>query len=208
MITRKDWNLVFQEISELMIANKALLTDIDAKFGDGDHGVTIEKIAHILNRDAAEWAESDRSLKSLFEVIGNHVTNVNGGSAGPLYGTYFSGLGENLNDEVDTDATLLKQILESGLTELQYLSTAKVGDKTMMDTLIPATEAALKATDDIAAIVTAAKDAAIQGSEASKNFISKFGRARSYKDKTIGTPDAGAQSCTYIFVGLYNVLKK
>ncbi|MEG0547776.1 MAG: dihydroxyacetone kinase subunit L [Coprobacillus sp.] len=208
MITRKDWNFVFQEISKLMISNKALLTEIDAKFGDGDHGITIEKIAHILTKESTEWVESDRPLKSLFEVIGSGVTNVNGGSAGPLYGTYFGGLGENLGDEVDTDAILLKKILKSGLTELQYLSTAKVGDKTMMDTLIPATEAALKAPDDIEAIITAAKDAAIEGSEASKNFISKFGRARSYKEKTIGTPDAGAQSCTYIFIGLYNALKK
>lgn len=208
MITRKDWNFVFQEISELMISNKALLTEIDAKFGDGDHGITIEKIAHILEREATAWSESDRPLKSLFEVIGNDVTNVNGGSAGPLYGTYFGGLGENLNDEVETDAILLKKILKSGLIELQYLSTAKVGDKTMMDTLIPATEAALNAPDDIHSIITAAKDAAIEGSEASKNFISKFGRARSYKEKTIGTPDAGAQSCTYIFIGLYNALKK
>ncbi|MEG0593383.1 MAG: DAK2 domain-containing protein [Coprobacillus sp.] len=208
MITRKDWNFVFQEISELMISNKALLTDIDAKFGDGDHGITIEKIAHIISRDATEWVESDKPLKSLFEVIGDHVTNVNGGSAGPLYGTYFGGLGEILNDEVEADASLLKKILESGLTELQYLSTAKVGDKTMMDTLIPATEAALKAPDDIDSIIVAAKDAAIQGAKASEGFISKFGRARSYKEKTIGTPDAGAQSCTYIFIGLYNALKK
>lgn len=208
MITRKDWNFVFQEISELMISNKALLTDIDAKFGDGDHGITIEKIAHIISRDATEWVDSDKPLKSLFEVIGDHVTNVNGGSAGPLYGTYFGGLGEILNDEVEADASLLKKILESGLTELQYLSTAKVGDKTMMDTLIPATEAALEAPDDIDSIITAAKDAAIQGAKASEGFISKFGRARSYKEKTIGTPDAGAQSCTYIFIGLYNALKK
>lgn len=208
MITRKDWGAIFQEISDLMISNKALLTEIDAKYGDGDHGITIEKIAHILSKKALDWAQSDRTLKSLFEEIGNGVTNVNGGSAGPLYGTYFTGLGENLNDEVETDAKLLKEILESGLTELQYLSTAKVGDKTMMDTLIPATEAALKASDDINSIITAAKDAAIHGAEESKKFISKFGRARSYKEKTIGTPDAGAQSCTYIFIGLFNALKK
>lgn len=207
-LKREDWRNIFQEISQLMIENKQLLTDIDAKFGDGDHGITVEKIAHALDNESAKWVETTEPLKTLFGNIGFATMNVNGGSAGPLYGTYFEGFGEILEDEVEADAALLKKILESGLTELQYLSTAKVGDKTMMDTLIPATEAALNAPDDMTAIVTAAKDAAIQGAEDSKNFISKFGRARSYKEKTIGTPDAGAQSCTYIFIGLYNALTK
>lgn len=208
VITRKDWHAIFQEISGLMSSNKALLTEIDAKFGDGDHGITIEKIAHVIEKISNEWVDTDADLKSLFTGIGKGVMNVNGGSAGPLYGTYFEGLGEELQDEVDTDAALLKVILKSGLTELQYLSTAKVGDKTMMDTLIPATEAALDAPDDITAIVTAAKEAALKGAKESENYISKFGRARSYKEKTIGTPDAGAQSCTYIFTGLCNALTK
>ncbi|MEG2799938.1 MAG: dihydroxyacetone kinase subunit L [Erysipelotrichaceae bacterium] len=208
-ITRKDWELVFLEISELLISNKDYLTEIDAKYGDGDHGVTMEKIAHSLSTQASNWERGQEDLKSLFQVIGNSVTNVNGGSAGPLYGTYFEGLGECLEDGVmEVDAPLLKKILKSGLVELQYLSTAKVGDKTMMDTLIPATDAALNASDDIESIVTAAKDAAIAGAIKSKDFVSKFGRARSYKEQTIGTPDAGAQSCTYIFIGLYQALIK
>lgn len=208
VITRKDWHTIFQEIARLMSSNKAVLTEIDAKFGDGDHGITIEKIAHLIEKVSDEWVGTDANLKSLFTEIGTGVTNINGGSAGPLYGTYFGGLGEELQDEVDTDAVLLKTILKSGLTELQYLSTAKVGDKTMMDTLIPATEAALHAPDDIVQIVTAARNAALKGAKESENYISKFGRAKSYKEKTIGTPDAGAQSCTYIFAGLYNALTK
>ncbi|MEG0290806.1 MAG: dihydroxyacetone kinase subunit L [Erysipelotrichaceae bacterium] len=208
-ITRKDWEEVFLEIASLLIANKDLLTEIDAKFGDGDHGVTMEKVAHALCTKASEWESGQGDLKSLFQVIGNAVTNINGGSAGPLYGTYFEGFGECLEDGVnEVDAILLKKILKSGLVELQYLSTAKVGDKTMMDTLIPASEAALNASDDITDIVTAAKDAAIAGALKSKEFVSKFGRARSYKEQTLGTVDAGAQSCTYIFIGLYNVLTK
>ena len=208
MITRQDWNKVFQEISSLMIEQKNLLTEIDAKFGDGDHGNTVCKIGHLLSDVAKEWSSSDESLKELFKKIGDGVLNVNGGSAGPLYGTYLGGFGENLNDEVDTDATLLKKILLSGLTELQFISNAKVGDKTMMDTLIPATEAAQKANDDILSIVKDAKEAAQAGAENTKNYVSKFGRARLYKEQTIGTEDAGAMSCTYIFIGMYNALAK
>lgn len=208
VITRAKWNEIFQEIAALMEANKDLLTEIDAKFGDGDHGTTVSKIAKLISDQSAAWVATEAPLKALFSEIGDAVTNVNGGSAGPLYGTYLAGLGEDLEDEMEADAALFKKILGSGLTELQFLSKAKVGDKTMMDTLIPATEAALAAQDDIIAIATAAKDAGVKGAEESKQFVSKFGRARTYGDATIGTPDAGAQSCTYIFVGIFNALTK
>lgn len=207
-ILRSNWVEAFSEISKLMIENKDSLTDIDAKFGDGDHGSTIEKIAKGIKSEIDKWGASDLPLKNFFDSIGNATTNVNGGSAGPLYGTYFSGLGEDLTDEVEVDASLLKMILKSGLTELQYITKAKVGDKTMMDTLIPATLASQEANDTIEDIVTKAKDAAIKGAKDSENYVSKFGRARTYGDKTIGTPDAGAQSCALIFIGLFNALNK
>ncbi|MEG1365333.1 MAG: dihydroxyacetone kinase subunit L [Cetobacterium sp.] len=204
VITKERWIAIFQNISELMIENKDILSTIDATFGDGDHGITIERIGIVLKNKSEEWKGNNKSLKSFFQDIGNTITNINGGSAGPLYGTYFSGLGEELDESIiEVNGKELKKILNSGLTELQYLTTAKVGDKTMMDTLIPATEAALKASDDIIDIVTKAKDGALKGAEKSKEFISKFGRAKSYKEQTIGTPDAGATSCTYIFLGLY-----
>lgn len=199
---------MLHEVAALMIHNKDILSDIDAKFGDGDHGITVEKIGHVIENKAVEWENSTLPLKNLFEEIGSAVTNINGGSAGPLYGTYLGGMSEVLNDEVDVDAVLLKKIIKSGLTELQYLSTAKVGDKTMMDTIIPATEAAVNSNDDVKEILTNAKEAALMGAERSKEFISKFGRAKSYKEQTIGTPDAGAVSCTYIFLGFYNAIIK
>ncbi|MBC2853619.1 dihydroxyacetone kinase subunit L [Cetobacterium sp. 2G large] len=208
VITKERWISIFQNISELMIENKEILSDIDSKFGDGDHGITIERIGMVIKDKSQEWKEKNQSLKGFFQEIGDAVTNINGGSAGPLYGTYLSGLGEDLDEDIiNVDGKTLKKILSSGLTELQYLTTAKVGDKTMMDTLIPATEAALNASDNVLDIVTKAKDAALEGAEKSKDFISKFGRAKSYKEKTIGTPDAGATSCTYIFLGLYNSCK-
>lgn len=208
IIRRDDWVCILEEISDLMIKNKSLLTEIDAKFGDGDHGITIEKIGLLIADTVSKWKDEPQSLKQLFESIGYQITNVNGGSAGPLYGTYFSGLGEILDDEVEVDAKFLKKMFDSGLTELQYLTNAKVGDKTMMDTLIPATKAALAAEDTIESIVKEAFLAAQQGAKDSEQFVSKFGRARNYKEKTIGTPDAGAQSCTYIFEGFYNTIIK
>ena len=93
-------------------------------------------------------------------------------------------------------------MLGHALEELSALSKAKVGDKTMMDALIPATEAALACPGSEEEMLRAAAQAAAEGAEASRNFVSKFGRARSYGEATIGTPDAGAVSMSRFFAGL------
>ena len=83
------------------------------------------------------------------------------------------------------------------------MSGAKVGDKTMMDALIPASEAVASYSGaGEAGLFAAAAQAAAAGAENSKNFVSKFGRAKSYGAQTIGTPDAGAMSMAYFFRGL------
>lgn len=83
------------------------------------------------------------------------------------------------------------------------MSGAKVGDKTMMDALIPASQAIAAYTGSSEnELFTLAAKAATEGAEATKGFVSKFGRARSYGEKTIGTPDAGAMSMSYFFQGL------
>ena len=77
----------------------------------------------------------------------------------------------------------------------------------MMDALIPAVEAAQNAKDDVMAVLEAAKEAAARGAKESAQYVSKYGRARSYKEKTIGTPDAGAVSTSLFFAGLCDGLK-
>ncbi len=131
------------------------------------------------------------------------VMTLNGGSAVPLWNTWLDGLQEVApeGDEIDVDG--LKAIFARALEELSDMSGAKVGDKTMMDALIPASQAiaAYEGGDENGLFAEAAR-AAAEGAEASKQFVSKFGRAKSYGEKTIGTPDAGAMSMSYFFQGL------
>jgi len=206
IIDKTLWSAMFIKTAELMKEGKDILSDIDSRFGDGDHGVTISRIADLLLKAVEEWQTNDWNLKAFFGEIGNKITNVNGGSAGPLYGVFFSGLGECLSNETSSDAALLKKILRSGLDELHLLTNAKVGDKTIMDTMIPAIDAATSSPDDVITILTNAKDAGLAGAKASEQFVSKYGRAKNYKEATIGTPDAGALSCTYIFLGFYQAV--
>lgn len=176
------------------------LTAIDSHFGDGDHGITIAKITAAIRSSVEDW--EDESIQEFFDNTGMAIMGVRGGSAGPLYGTLVGGLGVELTeDENVLDAQAVKRMFSGCLSEMQDTTDAQVGDKTMMDALIPAVEAALAASDEVRTIVRAAADAAAQGTKTSEQFASKYGRARSYGDQTIGTPDAGAVSTSLFFEG-------
>lgn len=192
--------------ANLLAAHTDRLSEIDSRFGDGDHGVTIGKIAKLLLERVPQW--DDESIKDFLDDLGMSIMEVKGGSAGPLYGTMISGLAAELeDDETELDADGIKRMFSGCLSEMEDITDAKVGDKTMMDALIPATEAAKAAQGTPADILNAAADAAEAGAKASEGFASKYGRARSYKEQTIGTPDAGAVSTALFFRGLAQGIK-
>lgn len=176
------------------------LTEIDSHFGDADHGLTMSKIAKAI-AEAVE--QSDGGIQTMLDDAAMAVMTLNGGSAVPLWNTWLDGLQEEAPAGSEINAEELKMIFARALEELSDMSGAKVGDKTMMDALIPASEAIAAYTgSDENELFTLAAKAAADGAEASKGFVSKFGRARSYGEKTIGTPDAGAMSMSYFFQGL------
>ncbi|MGI6031557.1 MAG: DAK2 domain-containing protein [Eubacteriales bacterium] len=187
--------------ADLMEEQSDRLSEIDSRFGDGDHGVTIAKIARLIRQRAQLWQEE--SFQEFLEDLGMAIMEVKGGSAGPLYGTMVGGLGTQLEGVTLLDSQAVQQMFQGCLSEMQDVTTAKVGDKTMMDALIPAVEAVQQSSGEPQELFRVAAQAAQDGARASEGFISKFGRARSYKEQTIGTPDAGAVSTSLFFQGLY-----
>ena len=176
------------------------LTEIDSRFGDADHGLTMSKIAKAISAAAGE---SEGGIQAMLDDAAMAVMVLNGGSAVPLWNTWLDGLQEEAPEGNEIDTAGIQAIFAKALKALSDMSGAKVGDKTMMDALIPASQAiAAYSGSDEAGLFDAAAQAALQGAEASKQFVSKFGRAKSYGEQTIGTPDAGAASMAYFFQGL------
>ncbi len=196
---------MFKKIALLWNENKDYLSQIDSRFGDGDNGITIGKIASLMEKSIEGWEDDD--METFIEDLGDNTMEIGGGSAGPLYGTMIGGLSGPLEGNRPIDAKILKEMFTECLSAMEDITTAGIGDKTMMDALIPAVDAAQKADDDIMAILKAAKEAAVRGAKESEQYISRYGRARSYKEQTIGTPDAGAVSTSLFFAGLYDGLK-
>ena len=176
------------------------LTEIDSRFGDADHGLTMAKIAGAIS---AAVEQADGGIQAMLDDAATAVMSLNGGSAVPLWNTWLDGMQEAAPDGGEIDVAGIQAVFASALEELDDMSGAKVGDKTMMDAIIPASEAiAAYAGDDENGLFAAAAQAAAQGAEATRQFVSRFGRAKSYGTQTIGTPDAGAMSAAYFFQGL------
>ena len=205
LLTKPEIIQMFKKIAHLWNENKDYLSQIDSRFGDGDHGITIGKIASLMEKSIEGWEDDD--METFIEDLGDNTMEIGGGSAGPLYGTMIGGLSGPLEGNKPIDAKILKEMFTECLSAMEDITTAGIGDKTMMDALIPAVDAAQKAQDDIMAILEAAKEAAVRGAKESEQYVSKYGRARSYKEQTIGTPDAGAVSTSLFFAGLCDGLK-
>lgn len=199
-MTKTEFAARLQQACASVTAAEQELTEIDSKFGDADHGLTMTKIAGAIS---GAVAESDGGIQSMLDDAAMAVMVLNGGSAVPLWNTWLDGMQENAPDGDEIDTAGLQAIFARALEALNEMSGAQVGDKTMMDALVPASEAIAAYTgNDEQELFAAAAEAATRGAEASKQFVSKFGRAKSYGTQTIGTPDAGATSMAYFFRGL------
>lgn len=199
MITKDELAARLKSACAEVRAAEGELTEIDSHFGDADHGLTMVKIANAIE---GAVDEADGGIQEMLDDVAMAVMVLNGGSAVPLWNTWLDGLQEEAPEADAADAAQLKAMFANALEELSDMSGAAVGDKTMMDAFIPACEAIAACEGDEAALFEAAAVAAEEGAENSKNFPSKFGRAKSYGDKTIGTPDAGAVSMARFFRGL------
>lgn len=201
-ITKNKLKSMLLYTADLLKENTDLLSKIDSKFGDGDHGITVGRIADCIRESVMEWTDMD--ISEFLDELGFKIMDVNGGSAGPLWGTLFQGFGQGVESKNILDAKLVKDMIEAGINEMKTISKAGIGDKTMMDPLLIAGEHIKKVqTDDVEEVLKEAAEGAVEGMKATENYVAKFGRAKSYGEQTLGYPDAGAVGVMYLFRGMY-----
>jgi dihydroxyacetone kinase-like protein len=189
-------------------ANRDDLSKMDSAIGDGDHGMTIARAMGIAEKVIEE--SEKKELKGLLKDVGWGVMGVDGGATGPLLGSFLMGLGTGIGEQETIDCPVLAAMFEAGLAGVRRQSKAQVGDKTLMDALLPAVDAMRQAADEgksIAEALQAAAQAAETGAIATKDFRAKFGRAKNLGDRTIGCQDPGATSMALILKGFVEGLQ-
>lgn len=190
---------LFIFVSQKMIENKDVLTQADKAIGDGDHGVSMargfEAVINKLNKS------NFGSIGELLSVIGMTLLNSIGGAAGAIFGVFFRGAGKNLKDEHSLNSNVMAQMLDNGLKSVKERGKAKIGDKTMVDALEPATlKAKEMSLSSLDASCQAISKAARDGKESTKNMVATIGKAKTLGERSIGHPDPGA-------ISIYLILK-
>ncbi len=160
------------------------------------------------NRSSASTNDTARAVPSVpraLDALAESLLDGIGGSMGPLYGSFFMSFAEPLKGKAQLDAPLFGEALRQGLEAVQMLGEAKVGDKTLIDTLVPAEAAyreALAAGQDFKGALAAMSAAAEQGKDSTKDLQARIGRAARLGERSIGVLDAGATSCWLILRSL------
>lgn len=184
-------------------ANFDALNALDAATGDGDHGTAIKATLEAAVNAAEQSAEQGATLSDTLSNVAMEIMSATGGSTSSLNGSFYMGLSSGAtSEELDPAATVA--MYKSGLEMMSTMTSAKVGDKTMMDAMLPAIDA-MSATIEsnveatLLDVFTAAASAAKAGAEKTSEYVAKFGRARNLGERSRGSKDAGATSLALIF---------
>lgn len=189
---------------DILDENLESLSEIDSKVGDGDHGITMGKITKTIRAIVGGWP--DAGLRQMLETIGSEVIEDNGGAAGILWGSFFQGLSEAIEDQEEVDDDLLKDMLLAALINMQMITPARVGDKTMMDVLIPVVNGSRNCQGLMEEVLEAIETSAVKGSERTIDYPAKFGKAARFGEQAIGYIDPGALAMSLFFQGWNNVV--
>jgi dihydroxyacetone kinase-like protein len=175
--------------------HRAYLSELDGAIGDGDHGINMSKGFALAGQ---QLGSAGYALSEGLDTLGMTLMMEVGGAMGPLYGTLFIEMASACQDHEEIDARLFGTMLQAARDAVASLGNAQVGDKTLMDTLIPAVEAYHKALDrgaDFGEALVEMSKAAEAGKESTRDLVAQVGRASRLGERSRGHLDAGATSC-------------
>lgn len=180
-----------------IIAAEPKLSEADRNLGDGDHGLGMERGMNAAKEKLE--AGGIESVDKAFSAVGMAMMSSMGGASGAIFGTFFRNGGKAIAGKEAFDSAALAAFLQAGVDGVKQRGGAAVGDKTVVDAMQPAADKAAEVVaQSLPEAIVAVHQAALDGLEASKAMVAKFGRAKTLGEACIGFPDAGALSVTVI----------
>ncbi len=191
--------LVVRTIAQTAIDNEKYFGDLDAVVGDGDFGYSL---ARGFEKLLEGWDGLDRSDAGTFlKRSGMVISSRIGGTSGPIWGTAFMRAGAALGDAGTVSGEQVVAMLRAAAEGIKARGQSDVGDKTLLDALVPMTdriEQELAAGADTAAVLRAAAETARQSADATTDMVAKRGRASYTGERSRGSVDAGAMAVAVI----------
>lgn len=198
----EDGISVLLKIVKAIQDNKAYLGEVDGLIGDGDHGMNMNKGFSLFE---TRIRDKEITFSSGLEELGMILLTEIGGSMGPIYGTIFLDMASSVEDLEEISLESFEKMLNAGLQGLYGIVEARVGDKTLADTLSPAAKAisvAVKNNSDYKDALEEMKKVASLGRDSTKDMVAKFGRSSRLGMRSKGVLDAGATSCCIILTAM------
>jgi dihydroxyacetone kinase/dihydroxyacetone kinase-like protein len=186
--------LVVRTIAQTALDNEKYFGDLDAVVGDGDFGYSL---ARGFEKVLEGWDGIDRTdVGTFLKKTGMIVTSRIGGTSGPIWGTAFMRAGMTAGSD-EFDHAKVVAMLRAAAEGIKTRGQSDVGDKTLLDALVPLTdrlEQELTGGADAATALAAAAATAREAAEATKTLIAKRGRASYTGERSVGSVDAGAMA--------------
>ena len=189
--------------------HKDYLSELDGQIGDGDHGANMNKGFSMFKERFLTGDDIDFS--DGLDELGTVLLQEIGGSMGPIYGTIFMDMADACDGASEIDLPVFARMMAAGLEGLQDIVEAKVGDKTLIDTLVPAVDAIVAANEAGKPFTEALNDsmaAAKDGHESTKDLVAKVGRSSRLGERTKGFLDPGATSCYLLLESMMSQILK
>ncbi|MDR1439523.1 MAG: dihydroxyacetone kinase subunit L [Clostridiales bacterium] len=192
--------VIIYDLTAVIQKNRDYLSEVDGATGDGDHGVNMGK-GFSRCRERLDGRQNSASLAEAMDELGDILLSEIGGSMGPLYGTFFMDMAESISGKEQIGAAEFAAMLKAGLEGIRSLVDTKVGDKSLLDVLVPsigALDGALGEGKPFAECLRVFRGEAERAKESTKDMVAKVGRASRLGERSRGFYDAGAVSCALI----------
>ncbi|MGN2274738.1 dihydroxyacetone kinase subunit DhaK [Priestia megaterium] len=213
-------NIIFMvdQMSECIIRNEIPFCELDSHAGDGDFGMSVAKGFKQLK---AEWHEilenKSNNIGNFLEACSIVIMEHCGGASGPIWGSAFRAAGKNTKSKTELTLTEFAEMIQAAVKGIQATGErsfgrgAVVGDKTLIDALVPyadtLTSSAAEGESLKHALVKAA-EAAVEGAKSTEQIVARMGRAGTVGERSLGYPDAGAHGLGVIFTEVAQVMRE
>lgn len=198
-----DVETVVRTIATVAVDNERYFGELDAVVGDGDFGFSMARGFELV---LSGWDDFDRaSIGAFLKKVAVVITSRIGGTSGPIWGTAFLRAGAAAGTGDQLDAATVVAMLRAAVEGIKARGKSDVGDKTLLDALVPAVDTIEKQLGEgrgAAETIRAAAVTARERAEATRSMLAKRGRAAYTGERSVGTLDAGAVAVAVMFEAL------
>ncbi|MPM56075.1 L-erythrulose 1-kinase [bioreactor metagenome] len=205
---------IVDKMSEVIIKNEVPFCELDSHAGDGDFGMSVAKGFKQLKREWKEILSTENlNIGKFLELCSMVIMEHCGGASGPIWGSAFRAAGKSVEDKMELNIVDFANMLQASVNGIQATGErsfgrgAVVGDKTLIDALVPCADSwsnSASQNDNFKVAFEKGAKEAVKGAKSTEDIVARMGRAGTVGERSLGYPDAGAHGLGVIFTEISN----